>query len=44
MFAQILYTQWKWTRTLLGAYVILAFILPAETLQTTAGRMNARIT
>lgn len=28
MFAQILYTQWKWTRLTLGAFIALAFLMP----------------
>lgn len=28
MFTQILYTQWKWTRSALGLFVVFAFTLP----------------
>jgi hypothetical protein len=28
MFTQILYTQWKWTRSALGLFVVFGFILP----------------
>jgi hypothetical protein len=28
MFAQILYTQWKWTRTALGMLIVVAFVMP----------------
>jgi hypothetical protein len=28
MFAQILYTQWKWTRASLGTFIVFAFVVP----------------